>query len=81
MMDDTRRNAEGYQDPTAHEALTAIMAAERRRKGGYRPLVYICSPYSGDVGGNVERARMYSRFACDTGFIPHHAPPALPEVP
>ena len=71
MMDDTRRNAEGYPDPTAHEALTSIALSDlRRRAGGYRPLVYICSPYSGDVEGNAERARMFSRFACDMGCIP-----------
>lgn len=71
MMEDTRRNAEGYPDPTAHEALSNIALSElRRRTGGYRPLVYICSPYAGDVEVNVENARRYSRFACDRGYIP-----------
>ena len=71
MMDDTRRNAEGYPDPTAHEAIANIaLSGLRRRTGGYRPLVYICSPYAGDVDGNVENARRYSRFACDRGCIP-----------
>ena len=49
---DPRRNSEGYMDLTAFEALKR---AERRRFG-YRPLVYICSPYSGDVQANVEVA-------------------------
>lgn len=39
-----------------------------RRK--YRPLVYICSAFSGDEEGNVEKARRYSRFAVDSGAIP-----------
>ncbi len=29
----------------------------------YRPLVYICSPLSGDVETNTERARAFCRFA------------------
>ncbi len=35
-----------------------------------RPLVYICSPYSGDVNANVEAARKYCRLAVDKGYIP-----------
>lgn len=36
----------------------------------YRPLVYICSPFSGDIEGNTKKAREYSRFAVDQGAIP-----------
>ena len=36
----------------------------------YRPLVYICSPFSGDVEANTQKARKYSRFAVDQGAIP-----------
>lgn len=35
-----------------------------------RPLVYICSPYSGDVEANVKAARVYCRIAVDKGYIP-----------
>lgn len=35
-----------------------------------RPLVYICSPFSGDIEGNTKKARGYSRFAVDQGAIP-----------
>ncbi|WP_456064345.1 DUF7768 domain-containing protein [Cutibacterium porci] len=38
-------NIEGYPDPTAFKALKLVQRAEY----GYRPLAYICSPYSGDV--------------------------------
>ncbi len=38
-------------------------------KGG-RPLVYICSRYSGDVSGNVKKAQEYSRFAADNKTVP-----------
>ena len=33
-------------------------------------LVYICSPYAGDIEKNVTAARGYSRFAVGKGFIP-----------
>ena len=66
-----RRNSEGYQDPTAHMALLTIKKEDRV----FRPLVYICSPYSGDVEANVARAREYCRFAVTEKnaipFAPH----------
>lgn len=40
------------------------------QKKQYRPLVYVCSPYSGDVEKNTQDARRYSRFAVDEGAIP-----------
>ena len=43
------------------------MANEKRT---YRPLVYVCSPLSGDVDGNMEKARQYCRFALEAGSIP-----------
>ena len=64
----SRYNSEGYYDPTAYEALTKIVQEEKAAR--YRPLVYICSPYSGDTEGNTEKARRYSRFAADAGTIP-----------
>ena len=36
----------------------------------YRPLVYICSKYRGDIKTNVENARKYCRFALDNMTIP-----------
>ncbi|MDO4564685.1 MAG: hypothetical protein Q4C04_03650 [Clostridia bacterium] len=62
-------NAEGYFDPTAYEALTTI-EKEEKKKTAYRPLVYICSPLSGDIAGNQVKARRYCRFAVDSGYIP-----------
>ena len=56
----------------AYEALTNIhreeMAADK--KAAYLPLVYVCSPYAGDVETNVKNARAYSRFAVDENAIP-----------
>ena len=62
-------NAEGYFDPTAYEALTTI-EKEAKQKTAFRPLVYICSPLSGDIPGNQDKARRYCRFAVDSGYIP-----------
>lgn len=63
------RNAEGYLDPTAYEAMTTVHDEERAARR-FRPIVYICSPYAGDVDANVAAARRYSRFAVDSGYIP-----------
>ena len=62
-------NSEGYYDPTAYEAMT-IVENEERALRAFRPIVYICSPFSGDVGGNVAAAQRYSRFAVGKGYIP-----------
>ena len=61
-------NSEGYPDPTAYEALTNIET--EMRKGKFMPLVYICSPYSGNPSINKANARRYCRFAVDSGYIP-----------
>lgn len=42
----------------------------RNRKEPYKPMVYICSPYSGDTQHNTEQAKKYSRFAYEQGAIP-----------
>ena len=64
-----KRNSEGYPDPTACEALSLIEQEERALRA-FRPIVYICSPYAGDIERNVRAARNYCRFAVDKGFIP-----------
>lgn len=63
-------NIEGYPDPTAYRALKNLQRAEY----GYRPLVYICSPYSGDVEANMELARLFCAHAvarCKIPLAPH----------
>ena len=68
-----RYNAEGYIDLTAYEALSRIEREERKAKkvATYRPLVYICSPYShGCINDNIENARRYSRFAVEAHCVP-----------
>ena len=62
-------NSEGYYDPTAYEALSIIEKEERVLRA-FRPIVFICSPYAGEVDENIRAARRYSRFAVDKGYIP-----------
>lgn len=68
-MSVSKLNAERYYDPTAYEALSAIEKEEKALRA-FRPIVYICSPYAGDVEKNVEAAQRYSRFAVAKGYIP-----------
>lgn len=60
----SKYNKEGYLDLTPYYALRKI------RSRGFRPLVYICSPYRGEVEENVKNARAFSRFAVDKNTIP-----------
>lgn len=66
-----KKNSEGYPDPTVYEALTNIKKEDKV----FRPLVFICSPFAGDVEKNTERAKLYSRFAVINrnaiAFAPH----------
>lgn len=61
-----RKNREGYADPTMYEALKQVQKAEY----GYRPLVYICSPYAGDTETNIEIAREFCATAVARRVIP-----------
>lgn len=62
----SKYNSHGYYDPTPYQA-SVNMDRELHK---WRPLVYICSPYAGEVEENTENARRYSRFAVDSGAIP-----------
>lgn len=65
-------NDEGYYSPTEYEAFTRIEKAEKAaaKAAAFRPIVYICSPHSGDTEKNVENAKRYSRFAVDQHYLP-----------
>lgn len=65
-----RYNSEGYKDLVPQMAIAEIEKAERKELHKWRPLVYICSPFSGDIEGNTQKARDYSRFAVDQGAVP-----------
>ena len=68
-MSVNKYNAERYPDPTAYQALTSIQQEERSFRA-FRPLVYICSPYAGDIRANTAATRRYCRFAVKAGYIP-----------
>ena len=65
-------NNEGYASPTEYEAFTHIEREEKAaaKAAAFRPVVYICSPYSGDTEKNTANARKYSRFAVDRHYRP-----------
>lgn len=62
-------NQEGYLDPTAYEALTNIEKEQIEMKDK-KKIVFICSPFAGDVDGNTMRAKRYGRFAVMEKVIP-----------
>lgn len=66
------KNSEGYLDPTAYSALTAVRREEIKKSGVSQetPKVYICSPYRGDTAANVANALRYCRFAVARGKFP-----------
>lgn len=61
-------NKEHYKDSTAGEAISNV--TKQMRATGFKPLVFICSPYAGDTEKNVQRARTYSRYAIQQGYLP-----------
>ncbi len=70
-------NSERYYDPTPYAALTSILTQEEAALraaapggDGFRPVIYVCSPYSGNIGENVYNARRYCRFALESRTIP-----------
>ncbi len=67
-----RLNAEGYPDPTAADALANVEREEYAK--GWKPCVFICSPFAGNTKCNTEKAKRYLKFAVEKGAIPfaHH---------
>lgn len=59
-----KNSSDGHLDPTTYETLFVI------EEEVLRPIIYICSRFSGDVKQNVKAAQRFSRFAVDKGFIP-----------
>ncbi len=59
----------GSCDPAIATALSALEKEDQALQV-FWPIVYICSPFSGDVERNVNAAQHYSRFAAAKGFIP-----------
>ena len=66
-MESIMRNKEKYLDITAG---VAICNAERKQKRKFRPLIYVCSRYAGDVSVNTAAAVRYCQFVIEQGGIP-----------
>jgi len=66
----SKRNSEGYYDPTTYHALTAVEREEYRKTHPRRSLVYICSPFAGDTARNTGKAQQYCKFAVRQGAVP-----------
>ncbi|MDR5586014.1 DUF7768 domain-containing protein [Clostridium aquiflavi] len=70
-MNINKFNSEGYYDPTPYAAITNITKGLKAEKNSvFKPLVYICSPYSGDIEENVKKARDFCRFVLEMNCIP-----------
>ena len=61
------RNAEGYMDLVPYQAIANV---ERESKIGFRPLVYIYAPFSGDIEANKKKAAEFAEHAYKNGCIP-----------
>ena len=47
-----------------------LLKKKKKALRAFRSIVYICSPYAGDVENNTAAARRYCRFAVEVGYIP-----------
>ena len=66
MENNPKRNAEYYPDPTAYQAIRNV----EPQRFPFMPVVYVCSPYAGDIEANVMKARRYCRYVTDRDGIP-----------
>lgn len=65
------RNSEGYMDTTPYKAILKVDSEKKAGlKPAFRPLVYICAPFSGDVEANKKKATEFAAFAYRNGCIP-----------
>jgi hypothetical protein len=63
-----RFNTEHYCDPTAAEALANVVRDEKKKL--WKPCVFICSPFAGNIDLNTLNAKQYLKFAVNKGAIP-----------
>ena len=65
------RNSEGYMDLVPYIAIANIDREKREEtKFAFRPMVYICAPFSGDIKENTKKAAAFAKYAYDNGCIP-----------
>lgn len=68
-MGENKNIKPSYSDPTAAEAIGNIERDLKRQRES-KPIVFICSPFAGDIAGNIKRAKSYGRFAVSKGVVP-----------
>ena len=66
-MDLGLKNAEGYYDLAAYEAIKNVSDSEKLKP---KNIVYVCSPLSGDIDKNQQKACEYCKFVVEKGHIP-----------
>lgn len=65
------RNSEGYTDIVPFQAISDIdREAKAASKPAFRPLVYICAPFSGDIEANKKKVAEFAEYAYRNGCIP-----------
>ena len=65
------RNFEGYMDTVPFQAISSIdHETKAASKPAFRPLVYICAPFSGDIEANKKKAAEFAEYAYRNGCIP-----------
>lgn len=65
------RNSEGYMDLVAYKAIMNVDREKKaENKSAFRPLVYVCAPFNGDIEGNKKKATEFAEFAYKNGCIP-----------
>lgn len=80
-MSISKRNKEGYLDLTAYQALTNIVREEKKKNKALKKskqvqpkgkgnIVFICSPFAGDIVTNTISAQKYGKFAVKEEAIP-----------
>ena len=65
------RNSEGYMDLVPHKAILNVKREKKTEsKSAFRPLVYICAPFSGNIEGNKKKAAEFAHYAYKQVCIP-----------
>ena len=74
-MNEQVKNVASEEDKKSSEGYTQARTNSKREGKIFKPIVYICSPYAGDVEKNTRAAKLYSRFAIleknAIAFAPH----------
>ena len=70
-MSISKYNSEGYPDPTAYGALSSI-ESETHALRAFRPIVYICSPFAGDIEKNVAPPEPTAALQWNKDISPSH---------